>query len=176
MQATKKQKLAASVIAALAVSVGVAGIATAQSGSGGEADAKYTSSVTAPDTADGKGEEDGTEDDEAKEAADLAGLATISADGAKAAALAAVPGTVVESELENENGNVVYGVEIKAADGSMHDVKVDAGNGVVLATEDEGDESGEENEADESEANEGPEGSEANEASEGPGSAESTTP
>jgi len=61
-------------------------------------------------------------------------LAKITSDQANQAALVEVPGTVVKTELENENGNVVYGVEIDTGDG-IKDVKVDAGNGKVLNVE-----------------------------------------
>ena len=40
-------------------------------------------------------------------------------------------------ELEKENGNVVYGVEIKTANGES-DVKVDAGDGRMLHVEKDG--------------------------------------
>ena len=134
--------------AAIGVAVGAGGIASAVSSSGGETDSSqepaYTSSITVDDTA---------ESSEADEADALAGLAKITADEARAAALAAVPGTAEEVELENENGNVVYGVEITDANGAEFDVKVDAGNGTVLAQEsddaDEGEEGDEEDEADE---------------------------
>lgn len=46
--------------------------------------------------------------------------------------MTAVPGTAGEVELENENGSVVYSVEI-TANGITADVMVDAGNGKVLA-------------------------------------------
>jgi len=64
---------------------------------------------------------------EADEAAALAPLATISEDEAIAAAQAEVPGTVDEVELEDENGSLVYSVDI-----GSRDVKVDAGTGAVL--------------------------------------------
>ena len=104
-----------------------------------------------------------SEDDEAKA---LEGLATISAADAEAAALAAVPGgTVNESALENENGSVVYEVEMTDANGATVEVIIDAGNGDVLAqeTDDETDEAGEGSESEADEANEGPEANEANE-------------
>jgi len=76
---------------------------------------------------------------EADEAAALAGQAKISIEDAKAAALAANPGTtVVKAELDNENGALVYSVEL--SNGS--DVKVDAGNGAILHTETGGDNEG----------------------------------
>ena len=63
---------------------------------------------------------------------DLSGLAKITADQAKEAALAAEPGsTITDVELDNENGNLVWGVEFS----SGVEVKVDAGNGQVLHTE-----------------------------------------
>jgi uncharacterized membrane protein YkoI len=69
---------------------------------------------------------------EADEAAALAGMATVTPEQAKAAALKAYPGTtVVEVELENENGAVVYEVELS----NGMDVIVDPGNGMVLYVE-----------------------------------------
>jgi len=66
---------------------------------------------------------------EADEAVALQGLAAISAAEAEATALAANPGTsVVKTELDNENGALVYSVELS----SGLDVKVDVGNGTVL--------------------------------------------
>ena len=50
-------------------------------------------------------------------------------------ALDAVKGEVLKTELENENGFLVYSVEIVTADKSIMDVKVDAGSGKVLAME-----------------------------------------
>lgn len=70
---------------------------------------------------------------EADEAAALAPLATITSDQAVAAAQAQVPGQVQQVELDNENGSLVYSVEI---DGK--DVKVDAGTGTVLHVEQPG--------------------------------------
>jgi hypothetical protein len=40
-----------------------------------------------------------------------------------------------EVELENEDGNIVFGVEVTRPDGTKLDVKVDAGTGKVLASE-----------------------------------------
>lgn len=105
----------------------------------------YTSSIQVPNN-----QQNGSEADEARR---LAQLAKITADEAKAAALAQFPGgTVQKVELENENGSLVYSVHLTDANGKAWDVKVDAGNGTVLHTEAEG--------AEGNEANEGPEGSE----------------
>ncbi|QGP93981.1 Peptidase propeptide and YPEB domain protein [Neomoorella glycerini] len=69
---------------------------------------------------------------EAAESQALQAKAKITADAAKDAALKAVPGTVKKVSLDNENGNLVYSVEVQTA-GGIVDVKVDAGNGQVLA-------------------------------------------
>ena len=74
--------------------------------------------------------------DESSEAASLKALVTLTPEQATAAAIAAVPGTAGDVELENENGNVVYGVEVTTANGQV-DVKVDPGNGSILAQEDD---------------------------------------
>jgi uncharacterized membrane protein YkoI len=69
---------------------------------------------------------------EADEAAALQAKATITSAQAETAALAANPGTtVVKTELDNENGVLVYSVELS----NGMDVKVDAGNGKILHTE-----------------------------------------
>jgi len=76
---------------------------------------------------------------EADEATALAGLASITPEQAQDAALAANPGaTVVKVELDNENGALVYSVEL---DNGL-DVKVDAGNGAVLYVDSGGDHEG----------------------------------
>ncbi|GBE06501.1 MAG TPA: hypothetical protein ENH31_07815 [Nitrospirae bacterium] len=67
--------------------------------------------------------------------AGLAGMAGISMDSAINAALAQVQGKVLRAELENENGYLVYGVEIVRPDRQIVDVKVDAGNGKILKIE-----------------------------------------
>lgn len=142
--------------AALGLAGGAAGIAVAQSSDSppaAEADADdeqdpaYNSSVTTPESPDGTSEAD--------EAASLASLATVSEQQARELALGAIPGEVAEIELDNENGSVVWSVEVTATDGTDHEVVIDAGNGEVLAqqVDDEG-------EASENEANEGSEAEE----------------
>ncbi|WP_209308846.1 PepSY domain-containing protein [Blastococcus sp. CT_GayMR16] len=97
-------------------------------------DASFTGSVAAPaETEQPDGQEaSGNED---QESAALQALATVTPQQAEQAAVAAVPGTVGGSELGNENGFVVYSVEIKGTDGNVTEVKIDAGNGAVLAQE-----------------------------------------
>lgn len=74
---------------------------------------------------------------EADQGTALQGLAKITPDQAKAAAVAAAPGNATKVELENEDGNLVYKVEIAGADGTQTDLKIDAGNGSVLSKETE---------------------------------------
>lgn len=107
-------------------------VGTIPAPSDGTADAGETEGAEGPDGTEGT---EGTDDTaaEAAESASLSGLAKVSPEAATAAALKAVPGTAGAAQLENENGYVVYGVEITAADGSVVDVKIDAGDGSVLA-------------------------------------------
>lgn len=83
-----------------------------------------------------KGEEAGDRT-EGGESERLKSLARITPEQAQSAALAQVNGTAKKVELENEDGNVVYGVEVKTANGES-DVKVDAGDGRVLHIEQDG--------------------------------------
>lgn len=77
---------------------------------------------------------------EADESARLAESATIDEATAAAAALATHPGEITETELGNENGSVVWEFDITQEDGTTVDVKVDAGNGSVLAADTDDDE------------------------------------
>jgi len=63
------------------------------------------------------------------------GLAKISFEQAKDIALANVQGEVLKIELEDENGFLVYGVEIVTPEKTITDIKVDAGNGKILLIE-----------------------------------------
>ena len=65
--------------------------------------------------------------------ADFPTLAKITLDQAVQKALAEVQGQVLKTEIENENGFLLYGVEVVTADKAIVDVKVDAGSGKVLA-------------------------------------------
>ncbi len=89
---------------------------------------RISGSIAAP------AEQQGAEEDSNAEQAALAGLAKISEADAKTAALAAAPGTVNNVRLEDEDGFVVYAVEVTTANGLV-EVKIDAGNGKVLAQE-----------------------------------------
>lgn len=112
-----------------------AGEGTAEDPAGEGSDGQeptFAGSVPAP------AETDNGQMSEAEESATLEGLATITPEEAAAAALAVVPGSAGDAELGNENGFVVYDVTVTAADGTTVDVKVDAGNGQVLAQETDG--------------------------------------
>jgi uncharacterized membrane protein YkoI len=116
---------------------GATGIAVAQSSNGNDkaparehddADPGKTSSVTVPAAQAATEADEGTA---------LQGLAKITQDQAKAAAVAAVPGDATKVELENEEGGVVYKVEVAGANGTRTDLVIDAGNGAVLSRETE---------------------------------------
>lgn len=159
---TRKRQALVTMFAALALVLGgslslvACGQAQATGTSQAETsqDAPYKSSIQVPnddsdedsedsdDSEKGEGNEsnEASEQDEATspkeqaEAARYQTLARITADQARNAALTAVPGTAMSVELENEDGNLVYGVSVKTSAGER-DVKVDAGNGKVLHIE-----------------------------------------
>jgi uncharacterized membrane protein YkoI len=95
-------------------------------------DPTFTGSITAPA---GTGQADAQEGsgDDAQEQAALKALATVTPAEAQDVARTAVAGTVGEADLGNGNGFVVYTVEVTAADGTVTEVTVDAGNSAVLA-------------------------------------------
>ncbi|MBP1913014.1 PepSY domain-containing protein [Thermococcus stetteri] len=117
------------VIVALIVTVGVGAFAVAASDntSNSTSDTNsptYVGSISVPQDVENE-----KEDQEAKTLQDLA---KITVEQAKDSALSVVNGTINKVELGNENGYLVYSVEVKTADGVIKDVKVDAGNGKVL--------------------------------------------
>jgi uncharacterized membrane protein YkoI len=67
--------------------------------------------------------------------ADFPAMARIKTDQAMQAALGAVQGRILKTELEDEDGFLVYGVEVVTPSKTIMDVKVDAGTGKVLAME-----------------------------------------
>lgn len=86
-------------------------------------------------------------DNEVEESKTLKSMAKISEEQAKAAALKVIPGKVTEISLDNEDGNVVYSVEVKTTK-NVVEVKVDAGNGQVLAQENDKSDDSDQNEKD----------------------------
>jgi uncharacterized membrane protein YkoI len=130
-----RRKLIVGAAAAVLVLGGGGAAIAAQQGAlpGQEDDPNITGTVSAP------GGNEGAEGHENEAGGQFEGLARIDRAAAEKAALGAVPGEVKETELENENGFVVYGVEIQGKDGTLHEVVVDAGNGKILAQEMEDD-------------------------------------
>ncbi|MDC3417158.1 PepSY domain-containing protein [Aquibacillus salsiterrae] len=80
-----------------------------------------------------------------KEQKQLEKEATITEEQAITVALQEVKGTAGDTELENEDGTVVYGVEVTDDQGEKQDVKVDAKTGKVVKVDkdDEDEENGE---------------------------------
>ncbi|MDD2892672.1 MAG: PepSY domain-containing protein [Halothiobacillaceae bacterium] len=70
----------------------------------------------------------------AESQADLLQHAKITQQEAEAAALAALPGQVVKSKLDDEDGYLVWQVDIKHPTG-ITEITIDAGNGQALAAE-----------------------------------------
>ena len=111
-------------------------------------ESKETEASEKSDAEDNDGEEEAddnereeTDADEQAEQAALAGQATISKEQAQAVALQKVAGEVIKSELEDVDGKIVYGFEIRDASGKVFDVKIDAKTGAfVKASADDGDE------------------------------------
>lgn len=66
--------------------------------------------------------------------ADLARLARISQQEAEAAALAVQPGKVVKAKLDDEDGYLVWQIDVKHAKGTT-EFAIDAGNAKVLAAD-----------------------------------------
>ncbi|MFJ8235876.1 PepSY domain-containing protein [Ureibacillus sp. NPDC094379] len=81
-----------------------------------------------------KVEADDEENDDLSQA-ELVKQAKITKDEASEKALVQVPGTVTEVELEDEDGLVVYDVEINAEDGTQQSVQVDAKTGKIVNVE-----------------------------------------
>lgn len=62
-------------------------------------------------------------------------LAKISSSDAVKAAIEKVPGDVLSIALENEDGSLVYAVEVVNSQTGLHEVNVDAGNGKILSNQ-----------------------------------------
>jgi hypothetical protein len=66
-------------------------------------------------------------------ASELTKLAKLGQAEAEQAAISKMLGKVIETELDEENGFLVWHVEVLAKDGTTSELAVDAGNGEVLA-------------------------------------------
>ena len=69
---------------------------------------------------------------EGKQEAAQASLAKLTVQQAIDAAVSRQSGTVLRVELQNEDGFLVYNVELASADKKVHEIKVDAGDGSIL--------------------------------------------
>jgi uncharacterized membrane protein YkoI len=84
-----------------------------------------------------------------EEQAGLRARVTYSLEAARAQALAAVPGgTLMESEIEEEDGRLIYCFEIKGPDG-VTEVEIDAVTGALIGTEAEDDDDADSEDRDE---------------------------
>ncbi len=126
-----KKTVAAAAIGTVALLGGGLSVANAATGGNGDGPA-ITGTVTAPAETTPEGRD--TPASEKVQADQLAKLATVPPEAAKAAAEKAAGGTATDVQLGDENGFVVYEVTVKAPAGQV-DVKVDAGSGAVLAQE-----------------------------------------
>lgn len=98
----------------------------------------FTGTIKAPAETNETEAADGSPEEKAQEKAEtdaLAKLATVTGQEAAKAATDLVPGTVSSIELDDEDGFVVWEVDITQADGTTVEVLVDAGNASILAQE-----------------------------------------
>jgi len=65
----------------------------------------------------------------------LAAKARIEPGAAIATARQAMPGKVIRARLDDENGYLIWSVGIVTPNGDQHDLKIDAGNGKLLAAD-----------------------------------------
>ncbi|MFD6416673.1 PepSY domain-containing protein [Streptomyces sp. NPDC060194] len=129
-----KRNLVIATVAAAALIGG--GTATAVAvGSDDDAPAKK-SSVQVREDAQDDGDDAKEEAAEAKDDAAQAKAAKLSVDEAIAKALAGTPGAAVSAELDSDDGNLVWDVDIlgEGAEGGWTSVQVDPGDGKVLGT------------------------------------------
>ncbi|MGY2001433.1 PepSY domain-containing protein [Blastococcus sp. SYSU DS1024] len=122
-------KRAAVVTAGTAVVLAAAGGVAVATAGGGDGDDLARPGTVAVD-------ESALPEDDADEREALAGLVTVAEDDAADAAVDSLGGgEVIGAELEDEDGYVVWEVEVRADDGSLHEVTVDAGDAAVLGSE-----------------------------------------
>ncbi|MGW0531488.1 PepSY domain-containing protein [Streptomyces sp. NPDC003032] len=144
-----KRNIVIATVAAAALITG--GTATALATTGDDDSAAKQSSVQVKDDDrkdddrtgdDDDSRDDATDSDDAAENTAEAKAAKVTAADAIKAALAKTSGTAVSAELDEEDGGVVWDVDILKGS-TWHNVEVDAGTGKVLGTwvdkDDEGD-------------------------------------
>ncbi len=98
--------------------------------------AAFAAALASPEAAAGRGRGRGRSDhDEAREAYERGEALPLAR--VLPLALAAVPGEILEIELERPHGRLVYEIEILARNGRVRKVILDARTGAVLGVEDE---------------------------------------
>ncbi|MBA3785510.1 MAG: PepSY domain-containing protein [Acidobacteria bacterium] len=90
-----------------------------------------------PKATDRQKDNDREDDDSPEMQAKLAKKAKISPEQARKIATDKVAGTIIEEELERENGKLVYSIEIRDANQKVFDVEVDAKTGAIVNVEEE---------------------------------------
>jgi len=101
------------------------------------ANAQTKPSDEKPKSTDRQKDNDREDDDSPEMQAKLAKKAKISPEQARKIATDKVAGTIVEEELERENGKLVYSIEIRDANQKIFDVEVDARTGEIVNVEEE---------------------------------------
>lgn len=82
-------------------------------------------------------DDDDDEDDSPEMQAKLAKQAKITIEQARKTALEKVAGTIIEEEIEMEDGILVYSIEIRDANRKVFDVEVNAKTGEIVRVEEE---------------------------------------
>ncbi|MGH4033745.1 PepSY domain-containing protein [Actinomycetota bacterium Odt1-20B] len=138
-----KRKLVIATVAAVALVGGGTATALAVSGGDDDASAASKSSVQVKNDRDDDRDDRNDRDDKADDAEDRAEAraAKVTAADAIAAALKHTPGTAVSAELDDEDGGLVWDVDVLKS-GTWHSVEVDPGTGKVLGSWTEKDDDG----------------------------------
>ena len=66
---------------------------------------------------------------------EIVNQASLSAEQASAIALNAVPGKVIGTEIEKEDGSLVWEVEVLTSENEMYELEIDANDGRIIETE-----------------------------------------
>lgn len=101
------------------------------------ANAQTNPSDKKPKASDRQKDHDREDDDSPEMQAKLAKKAKITPEQARKIATDKVAGTIVEEELEREDGKLVYSIEIRDANQKIFDVEVDARTGAIVNVEEE---------------------------------------
>jgi len=101
------------------------------------ANAQTNPSDNKPKATDRQKDNDREDDDSPEMQAKLAKKAKITPEQARKIAIDKVAGTIIEEELEREDGKLVYSIEIRDANQKVFDVEVDAKTGAIVNVEEE---------------------------------------